>query len=183
MSYFPDWSAYSYCPGHARPDTYNVGWLDSGYEFPRGKVPSCFVERLRIYCQCPVLKMRGFHVCNLCKRPRESTRIPIYDGIVGNGEIRVFGVSGTVFAAPVLILHYILAHRYLPPSEFVNAVISQPPPGSEEYLKRLKAYDLSLDPPVPCPTKAGGCAPTGRCLDIVRRFLVLCLTLGKHKEN
>jgi len=38
-----------------------------------------------------------------------------------NGEIRVSG-EGIVFAAPVLIVHYIEAHSYLPPAQFLKAV-------------------------------------------------------------
>jgi hypothetical protein len=38
-----------------------------------------------------------------------------------NGEIRV-PHGGITFAAPVLIVHYIEEHRYLPPAEFLKAV-------------------------------------------------------------
>jgi hypothetical protein len=39
----------------------------------------------------------------------------------GNGEIRVPG-DGVVFAAPVLIIHSIEGHDYLPPDQFLKAV-------------------------------------------------------------
>ena len=39
----------------------------------------------------------------------------------GNGEIKVSG-QGITFAAPVLIVHYIEQHRYLPPAQFLEAV-------------------------------------------------------------
>jgi hypothetical protein len=41
---------------------------------------------------------------------------------LGNGEIIVKGEDGRRYAAPTLILHYIEAHHYLPPEEFIQAV-------------------------------------------------------------
>jgi hypothetical protein len=42
----------------------------------------------------------------------------------GNGEIRIAATNGMIYVAPVLILHYVVAHRYLPPQEFVAAAIN-----------------------------------------------------------
>ncbi len=41
---------------------------------------------------------------------------------VGNGEIRIAGENDRVFAAPRMILHYIVKHRYLPPEAFIEAL-------------------------------------------------------------
>ncbi|MEJ7786715.1 MAG: hypothetical protein WKF96_18085 [Solirubrobacteraceae bacterium] len=40
-----------------------------------------------------------------------------------NGEIRVTGEDGTVYAAPTMIAHYVAEHDYLPPQEFVDALL------------------------------------------------------------
>jgi hypothetical protein len=53
--------------------------------------------------------------------------IPMLDplpGTTGNGEIRVTAMNGITYVAPVLILHYVVAHGYLPPREFVHAAIN-----------------------------------------------------------
>lgn len=42
---------------------------------------------------------------------------------LGSAEIVVKSSSGQVFVAPNLIVHYIEAHSYLPPREFVEAVL------------------------------------------------------------
>ena len=43
---------------------------------------------------------------------------------MGNGEIRVVDTaSGITYVAPVLVLHYVVAHGYLPPPEFIDAAI------------------------------------------------------------
>ena len=44
-------------------------------------------------------------------------------GTTGNGEIRITAANGTIYVAPVLILHYVVAHGYQPPQEFVDAAI------------------------------------------------------------
>jgi len=44
--------------------------------------------------------------------------------MMGNGEIRVAGLNGLVYVAPVLIVHYVQVHSYLPPAEFIRAVVS-----------------------------------------------------------
>ena len=43
-----------------------------------------------------------------------------------------------VYIAPALILHYIRVHRYLPPAYFIDAVLTCPEPGSDEYLSEIK---------------------------------------------
>jgi hypothetical protein len=42
--------------------------------------------------------------------------------VQGSGEIRVPG-DRKVYAAPILIHHYVEAHGYKPPEEFIEAVI------------------------------------------------------------
>ncbi|WP_456057523.1 DUF7919 family protein [Aliidongia dinghuensis] len=41
------------------------------------------------------------------------------------GEIRIKAKSGITYVAPVLIFHYVTIHGYLPPQEFVDAVIQE----------------------------------------------------------
>jgi hypothetical protein len=66
---------------------------------------------------------------------------------MGSGD---FGVpSGDrLFVAPVLVLHYVLEHRYLPPREFVDAVLKAPPPRSSRYqwrVRRFQGLSISQD--------------------------------------
>jgi hypothetical protein len=56
--------------------------------------------------------------------------IPMLDplpGTTGNGEIRITASNGITYVAPILILHYVVAHGYLPPQEFVDAAINTMP--------------------------------------------------------
>ncbi|WP_456044162.1 DUF7919 family protein [Streptomyces rubiginosohelvolus] len=45
------------------------------------------------------------------------------EGPQGSAEIRVMG-HGVAYAAPELVAHYVEAHGYLPPIEFMEAVLS-----------------------------------------------------------
>jgi len=63
---------------------------------------------------------------------------------LGYAEIRVFGKSGKIYAAPNMLYHYVTVHHYKPPNEFLQAVKNYPPPPAPEYLSRLQALGLSL---------------------------------------
>ena len=94
---------------------YNIGWLSPWMPFfRRGRTPAEFQERLSAFCSSPPARYvtRGMHTCGFCGR------------VNGGNEIRVAG-RDRVYAAPVLVHHYVTAHRYRPPAEFVP----EPPAG------------------------------------------------------
>jgi hypothetical protein len=126
--YFADLSQYSYGDSEPDPSILNVGWLSRAYPYTQGTVSELFVARLLGLVQSPVNLYRGLHFCEFCPGPEMRTtprglRIaePL-PGTAGNGEIRVRGTSGRIYVAPVLIHHYVTAHCYLPPAEFISAV-------------------------------------------------------------
>lgn len=133
--YFTDLSQYCYhLPDNCEfENVLNIGWLDSDHSFPTGTVDSLFFERLRrLFCSLKtdlkihVNQIRGQHPCNLCGEYVEvlcenesRTRL------LGSVQIWVPSVDGQyIYAAPSLILHYIEQHSYIPPIEFVEAVLS-----------------------------------------------------------
>jgi hypothetical protein len=75
----------------------------------------------------PMELYRGIHVCELCHAPEELKRAGDKAWMewarhrASNGEIRVRRGEVT-YAAPVLIVHYIQQHGYLPPQEFLQAI-------------------------------------------------------------
>jgi len=117
MSYFVDLTPYTYTPGNDG-DVLNVGWLDAAYPFERGETSAEFRQALRALVERPMLRHRGFHVCEYCSS--EPGSAPAQRG---NGQIRVMGRNGLWYAAPAMVHHYVVAHRYRPPLEFVNAVL------------------------------------------------------------
>ncbi|GAA3289723.1 hypothetical protein Dvina_37100 [Dactylosporangium vinaceum] len=138
MAYFADLTPYMY--GDSDHDTVgygrgnvryrpryerlNVGWLDASQPFGRGAVPDWFADALLdVVGHPPVNEYRGLHDCEFCP-PDANT---IADPRPGRGwlayyEIRVPARPGVMFAAPALVWHYVTAHDYRPPVEFVDAV-------------------------------------------------------------
>lgn len=154
MTHFPDLSPYRYGE-HAmsvggtppRDGSLNVGWLSSAHALPTGDVPDEVVPKiLRLVLYHGVNVMRGHHDCELCFEEfgRPGTAVCMeadgHEVWLGNAEIRVTDRNGVVYAAPSLVAHYISAHRYLPPPDFIEAVLDAPVTERpiEPYVPRRK---------------------------------------------
>jgi hypothetical protein len=115
VAFFHDLTPYTYFhPEEEAPGTINIGWLDRVHAFPTGETNEAFRINLEILCQWRVKQTRGFHRCSFCKgreRPASSS------------EMRVAG-NGKTYAAPSLVYHYVVEHGYLPPDEFIAAVLA-----------------------------------------------------------
>lgn len=127
--YFPDLSEYAY--GRTAPKSHilNIGWLSKEHAYPRGAVPESISQRLAELIKTPVNLYRGSHLCEFCPAP-PTLMSPGGIKMInpppetwGNGEIRL-RAAGTsrIYVAPVLIHHYIVAHGYLPPEEFIETI-------------------------------------------------------------
>jgi hypothetical protein len=127
--YFEDLSPYCYLMKLGLDNVLNVGWLDASHPFDNGDRSFSFASTLRAVVAEPhenadvhVNRMRGVHPCNLCGE--ENLPIRDHRGLrynLGMSEIWIPG-DGLWYAAPSMVLHYVEAHRYLPPREFVLAV-------------------------------------------------------------
>jgi hypothetical protein len=138
VAYFPDLSAYAYGRGH-HPGVVHIGWLDGLHQFPKGHVDSRLIEKLKLLANKPVELYRGKHTCEVCVQPEDvlnglaangstldfKSRLTKWaewaDERSSNGEIRV-AFGGVTYAAPVLIVHYIEEHGYIPPAQFLEAI-------------------------------------------------------------
>ena len=135
MTYFSDHSPYAYGHG-SHPGVVHVGWLDDIHPYPTGTVDALLIEKMKLLASNPVELYRGKHICELCVKSPDLVKTRLPNSVVldpncswargsdqrsSNGEIRVSG-EGIIFAAPVLIVHYIEVHNYLPPTEFLRAV-------------------------------------------------------------
>jgi hypothetical protein len=112
--YFADLTPYEFLKRN-EPNTFNVGWLDAEHDFSKGNVPGMVIERLKSLAKKPTNQTRGFHLCPFCKSESADA--------ASSAEIRVGGRNGKLYAAPVLVCHYIEVHNYQPPQEFVEAVM------------------------------------------------------------
>lgn len=125
--YFKDLSVYEYL-GNEGDNVLNVGWIDNEHFFSKGKVPKNFLTKLLYECiKRQVNITRGFY-----KSPFDQSnnigypvRLGLRKYLLGSAEIRVNGLENIVYAAPNLIYHYVKDCHYLPPQEFINAVLKK----------------------------------------------------------
>jgi hypothetical protein len=123
--YWSDYSIFS-TPLAIISRTLNVGWLDIEYPFNRKQSSDDFLDKLFKLSLLPTMETRGYHQCPFCpistfglEVERNGQKI-----ILGGAEIRVTGSGWKKYAAPDLIYHYVEAHDYYPPEEFIKAVLS-----------------------------------------------------------
>ena len=112
--YREDLSPCRVIPVELESTAHSIGWLDQNYPFPTGETPRKFGSILRRLAKDIKNTMWGFHECEFCEGKRYQ----------GAGEIHVVGPDGAIYVAPQLIVHYIETHNYLPPQEFIDAVLS-----------------------------------------------------------
>ncbi|MFG2894975.1 hypothetical protein [Streptomyces sp. NPDC048248] len=130
MTYYADLTPYTYDSDNGDPEAsgtwrgvevLNVGWLRRGKRYPKGAPPPKLAATLnRMARTHRARQTRGFHDCPWCTSRLFLGRS---DGPRASAEIRVMG-SGVAYAAPELVGHYVERHRYLPPAEFIEAVLS-----------------------------------------------------------
>jgi hypothetical protein len=150
VSYYPDLTTYSYLPDTvpAGVVALNVGWLEPEYPYPQGSTPDGFDAALGELClRHPRAASRGWHMCRLTpeegepkcgERPKSKSLPPGKHAMpsplelsiggasisLGAAEVRVVCQDGTWLIAPNLVYHYVTKHGYLPPSEFLEAVMA-----------------------------------------------------------
>ena len=124
-------------------NTWNIGWLDPAQPMTVGETPEAFREKLFAFCERASFNLAfGIHVCELpdCpNRDRNGFRTSRRGDVTladGNGEIRVLGPD-KIYAAPNMIYHYVVDHRYKPPQEFIDAVLACPSPASPVFWVRF----------------------------------------------
>ncbi|MDW3651148.1 MAG: tetratricopeptide repeat protein [Bacteroidia bacterium] len=126
--YRPDLKQYYYYSFPVKA----IGWLEAPHEYPKGKVPPEFFNKLSFWCSEPykygVNFTRGFHEPTIEKHPESESWYAddVYNTgnkFAGdNGEIHV-RYKGVHYAAPMMICTYVYSFGYLPPKEFMDAVV------------------------------------------------------------
>ena len=125
MTYYADLSPYEFTFQDA--PALNVGWLDTVHPFPTGDVAADVVDALIRHAASPVNVTRGVHDCEFCDVESPLTVWTAGGSVralLGFSEIQLIGTGGIRYAAPTLIVHYVTAHGYLPPIEFLDALMS-----------------------------------------------------------
>jgi len=152
MTHYQDLTDYAYHGSTYRPGTKNVGWLGLGHEFDTAEPTDELLSSLWGFCKISVAQTRGVHECEFCSA--ENSYLAERNGerlLLGTAEIRVFAKNGELYAAPTLIYHYVQAHHYSPPEEFLLALSDGPTPPVQEYFDRLAELRLEWNK-TPAPT-------------------------------
>ncbi len=126
--YYPDLS--NECQVAAGPTIRAIGWLGSEAAFQTGPTPIEVVARLRelIKTAFQPVAAGGWHECDICQ----------FDGAAGSHNLFLPG-NGCLYVCPELIVHYISAHHYQPPTEFSESVLASPDATSMEFKKAFLA--------------------------------------------
>jgi hypothetical protein len=120
-----------------------IGWLDTGQDFwlnpencsppkpvvfERAESPAEFIDQLVLVTRENLklgVRHASFFICNLpaCapRSVREVRGLELGRGLV---YVRHPRESKTLFCAPNLVLHYVVDHAYLPPRDFIEAVMA-----------------------------------------------------------
>ena len=140
MTWYPDLSEETMII--SGPHVRAVGWLDNDHDLPTGTVSGEFVGKLSSITKVGDITMSGlyedpfdlllsryfgFHTCELCLN-------------FHSGDNIVVPAEKVLYVAPVMILHYVEEHQYLPPKAFVDAVLEAPVPGSESYTDAVRKF-------------------------------------------
>ena len=133
--YFPDLSPWGQCPYDAHDAPFkSIGWLSKDNPFQTGELIPEVLAALRTFTKEAVSFWIacGHHRCEFCPPAGPWTLAN-----VSNREILV-PARGVIYVAPVLILHYIEAHRYIPPDEFIDALMACPRQLTDEWGALMK---------------------------------------------
>ena len=83
-----------------------VGYLSGDY--PKGEVPEGFLEKLKeVESKVEKVLSFGVHVCEYCQSAESSSEHMAVD-----------------YIWPDMLAHYISVHRYKPPEEFIDFIMS-----------------------------------------------------------
>ena len=110
-----------------------VGWLARGHQYPTGPTSADFTAALGLLRNSwgAIFKVlpwwpafMGVHRCELCQ-----DNVDTGDIVVPFGDL--------LFIAPTMIVHYVETHEYLPPPDFVRAVVACPAPDTPHYADAI----------------------------------------------
>lgn len=143
MSVHEDLSAFPGLVSESGVCFLSIGWIGIDSAFPTGPSPDSFVRKLAALVSTPFIGgpvPAGIHPCELC-HPSAVTKSSFAGYTLSSQSSRYILVpsKSAIYVAPEAVGHYVVCHRYLPPGEFQDAVLSCPPPNTQEFKKLFLA--------------------------------------------
>jgi hypothetical protein len=133
MTYYPDLGETTQIA--SGPHVRAIGWLDAQHPFARGVFPVDSLAKLAEFADSSFKSVvalgwpvaMGRHTCEIC-------------GAASSGGN--FGVPAgrILFVCPEMLYHYVEAHAYLPPPEFLSALVAAPLAGTDAYAEEVARF-------------------------------------------
>jgi hypothetical protein len=126
VTYFQDLSAWNRFGGTTN-QLIAIGWINQSHPFTQASIDPAIIAKLQqLPSPSPIaIASLSINECPYCRETSSSTSFVI----PGDGFLYVY---------PALLLHYIQAHGYAPPSVFCEAVLNCPPLDSPEYVEAVR---------------------------------------------
>lgn len=150
MAYFKDLQLIRYHEGchdavNWKSPLLAIGWLERPHEFPQGNCPNEVLLKISELRQqfrdaFPADSFRGLHDCSICEAP-EDHLLESHINLFIPGDNVIFDVPGRID-------HFIESHQYLPPIEFIEALLNCPDPNTEAYALALYISNGNCRPPL-----------------------------------
>ncbi|WNJ95696.1 hypothetical protein RND59_00805 [Vibrio ruber] len=149
--FYEDLSNYCYYLKTPVATVRNVGWLEKDKPYATGEVLDGFLTKLfsiilgNDIVDAQVNRIRSAHPCSLSDCGTLGIEADGRKDSLGAAEIWIPSKDGSdFFAAPSMIYHYVEKHGYLPPKEFVDAVmafdLAKPYKAQDIYLEEIKGH-------------------------------------------
>jgi hypothetical protein len=131
--YFPDLGSETEIAD--APFVRAIGWLAPESPYPRGVVSPDCLARIADFCAlCTESAIAlgwpfaaGPHHCEFCGEAAAAGNLGV-------------PASDLLYVCPEMLAHYVRDHSYLPPQEFIDAVMQAPLPGSPEYERAVEKF-------------------------------------------
>lgn len=149
--FYEDLSNYCYYLKTPASTVRNVGWLEKDKSYATGEVSGSFLPKLSSIIlgndiiDAQVNRIRSAHPCSLSGCSNLQIEANGRKDSLGAAEIWIPSKDGSnFFATPSMVYHYVETHSYLPPEEFVSAVmsfdLSIPYKAQDVYLNEIKGH-------------------------------------------
>lgn len=91
-----------------------ICWLEKEKPYTKGEISQTIVDKLYEISKLPetLVYFLGYHECDFCG----------FCDVELGASMFIIGFKEKIYACPAMIIHYIKAHKYLPPPEFLEAV-------------------------------------------------------------
>lgn len=125
-----------------------VGYIEHPHEYTVGQATTEVINKLELianlaHVRYNLLAYFGVYFCSYCAEAKPSDRprgLPQVDIIIPG--------QNCIYISPGGISHYMLHHSYMPPKEYIDAVLCCPEYGTHQFIEALTSSNRGYKPPL-----------------------------------